>query len=214
VTTPTFSAPRRANDEQDGRAVAGGHPADPGLAKRTAAAGAAPVKNSAARRRSDYDGFVSVLTARDRETEHRRVAGGRLAARLCCARTTEFNRCAPSPVDACKERMQMFIDQLAKNAPAGPEATVSTWKPATQTTRSFYETMQKNHRTVAQATRSDLPAVSSTAQGNARCGRPGVVCREAMMLRHGNPCSRAYGRHRDHNVRPPRLDAASDRTGG
>jgi hypothetical protein len=72
VTTPTFSAPRRANDEQDGRAFAGGHPADPGLAKRTAAASAAPVKNSAARRRSDYDGFVSVLTARDRETEHRR----------------------------------------------------------------------------------------------------------------------------------------------
>jgi len=33
-----------------------------------------------------------------------------------------------------------------------------------ETIRSFYETMQKTYQTVAQATRSDLPAVSSTAK--------------------------------------------------
>jgi hypothetical protein len=34
-------------------------------------------------------------------------------------------------VDACKERLQTFIDQVAKkSAPAGSEATVSTWKSA------------------------------------------------------------------------------------
>jgi phasin family protein len=77
----------------------------------------------------------------------------------------EMTRYAQAQVDAYKENMRTYIDQVAKNAPVGSEATVSAWKSAMETTRSFYETMQKNYPSIPAAAARDLPAVSTAAKG-------------------------------------------------
>ncbi|WP_051391173.1 phasin family protein [Paraburkholderia mimosarum] len=74
----------------------------------------------------------------------------------------EFNRYAQTQVDACKGQVQTFIDQIAKNVPAGPEATFSARKSAVETTRSLNDTMQKSYEQAVEVARSDLAAVSST----------------------------------------------------
>ena len=80
----------------------------------------------------------------------------------------EFNRYAQTQVDAYKEQVQTFIDQIAKNVPADSAATLSVWKSAVETTRSFYETMQKSYEQAVEVAKSDLAAVSSTAKATRR----------------------------------------------
>ena len=80
---------------------------------------------------------------------------------------TEMTRCAQAQVEAYKENMRTYIDQVTKNTPVGSDATVSAWKSAMETTRSFYETMQKNNPAMAAAAAAanNLAAMSTTAKG-------------------------------------------------
>ena len=80
----------------------------------------------------------------------------------------EFNRYAQTQVDAYKEQVQTFIDQITKNVPGGPEATFSARKSAVETTRSLNETMQKSYEQAVEVAKSDLAAVSPTAKATRR----------------------------------------------
>jgi hypothetical protein len=155
---PVPRVPARLPDPQD--AARRSSTAPEAIPAAGALGGAAPVKNSAARRRSDYYGFSPCL----RHVTAKRStggAGGRLVAHLCSARTTDQSlrtitggRLQGAPADVYRSSRQKTRPP-ARKPPSAPGSR--RWK----TNRSFNETMHENCQTVAQAIKSDLPAFPS-----------------------------------------------------
>ena len=65
-------------------------------------------------------------------------------------------------------RVQAFIEEAAKNAPAGSEAAIAAWKSAISATTTLYETLQKTGQQAVQVAGTNFDAVTATAAKAAR----------------------------------------------
>jgi phasin family protein len=72
---------------------------------------------------------------------------------------------------------QAFVENLAKNAPAGSEAAVFAWKSAIETASATCEAARKTTRQARQIVESN---VSATPDAATRSTRPGVEQAEAV----------------------------------
>jgi phasin family protein len=70
----------------------------------------------------------------------------------------EFNEILVAQFKRCQHDLQAFVDNLAKNAPAGSEAVLSAWKSAIETANATFNTTQKATRQVVKSAESDVGA--------------------------------------------------------
>ncbi|QCP53890.1 phasin family protein [Trinickia violacea] len=87
----------------------------------------------------------------------------RQLADIASATIAEFVRAGEGQADAYNRRVQTLVDDLAKNAPSGSEATIAAWKSAITTTSTLMETLRKSAQQAVHATESNLAAISGTA---------------------------------------------------
>lgn len=75
----------------------------------------------------------------------------------------EVAQLAQTYYERYNDRVQALVDQAAKSAPAGSEATIAAWKSAIATTATLIETLQKTGQQAVQAAESNFDAVTATA---------------------------------------------------
>lgn len=81
------------------------------------------------------------------------------------AEVTQF---AQAQYERYNARVLAFIEETAKNAPAGSEAAIAAWKSAISATTTLYETLQKTGQQAVQVAGSNFDAVTATASKTAR----------------------------------------------
>ena len=98
-------------------------------------------------------------------------AYGRQFADIASATLAEFVKVGEGQADAYNRRVQTLVDDLAKNAPSGSEATIAAWKSAITTTSTLMETLRKTAQQAVHATESNLAAISSTGNAGRGAGK-------------------------------------------
>ncbi|CAE6808569.1 phasin family protein [Paraburkholderia haematera] len=66
------------------------------------------------------------------------------------------------------DRVQAFVEDAAKRAPAGSEAAIVAWKSAIAATTTLYETLQKTGQQAVQVAESNFDALTASAAKAAR----------------------------------------------
>jgi phasin family protein len=84
----------------------------------------------------------------------------------------EFTAAAEGNFKKSQHDVQMFVESLAKNAPAGSEALVSAWKSAigtaSETASSAYDAAKKATQQVVEIAESNVSAASSASAALAK----------------------------------------------
>lgn len=65
-------------------------------------------------------------------------------------------------------RVQEFIEEASKSAPAGSEAAIAAWKTAISATTTLYESLQKAGQQAVEVAGSNLEAVTASASKAAK----------------------------------------------
>ncbi|HUO60176.1 MAG TPA: phasin family protein [Candidatus Acidoferrales bacterium] len=71
---------------------------------------------------------------------------------------TDFTEILIAQFKRYQNDFQLFLDNLAKNAPAGSEAVLSAWKSAVETANATFETTQKATTQVVKSAESNVSA--------------------------------------------------------
>jgi phasin family protein len=80
----------------------------------------------------------------------------------------EFAQLAQTQYEAYNQRVQTFVENVARSAPAGSEAAIAGWKSAIGATHALVETLQKTSQQAAQLAESSFDAVATAASKTAR----------------------------------------------
>jgi phasin family protein len=75
----------------------------------------------------------------------------------------EVARFAQAHYERYNDRVQAFVEETAKRAPAGSEAAIAAWQSAIASTTALYETLQKTGQQAVQIAESNVEAVTATA---------------------------------------------------
>ncbi|WNC91320.1 TIGR01841 family phasin [Paraburkholderia sp. FT54] len=81
------------------------------------------------------------------------------------AEVTQFTQ---TQYERYNARVQAFVEEAAKNGPAGSEAAIAAWKSAIGASTTLYETLQKTGQQAVQVAGSNFDAVTATASKAAR----------------------------------------------
>jgi phasin family protein len=100
---------------------------------------------------------------------------GRQVFDIASSTQAELTQCAQAQYERYNARVQAFVEEAAKNAPAGSEAAIAAWKSAISATAALYETLQKTGQQAVQVAGSNLEAVTATASKAARRGAEQVA---------------------------------------
>jgi phasin family protein len=93
---------------------------------------------------------------------------GRQLFDIASTTQAEVTQFAQAQYERYNARVQAFVDETAKNAPAGSEAAIAAWKSAISATATLYETLQKTGQQAVQAAESNLDAVTTATSRTAR----------------------------------------------
>jgi phasin family protein len=93
---------------------------------------------------------------------------GRQVFDIASATQAELTQFAQAQYERHNARVQAFVEETAKNAPAGSEAAIAAWKSAISATTTLYETLQKTGQQAVQAAESNFNSVTTTASKAAR----------------------------------------------
>jgi phasin family protein len=80
----------------------------------------------------------------------------------------EFAQLAQTQYEAYNHRVQTFVENVARSAPAGSEAAIAGWKSAIGATHTLVETLQKTGQQAAQLAESSFDAIASAASKTAQ----------------------------------------------
>jgi phasin family protein len=93
---------------------------------------------------------------------------GRQVFDIASTTQAELTQFAQAQYERYNARVQAFVEEAAKNAPAGSEAAIAAWKSAISATSTLYETLQKTGQQAVQAAESNFNSVTATASKAAR----------------------------------------------
>jgi phasin family protein len=80
----------------------------------------------------------------------------------------EVAQLAQTQYERYNARVQVFIEEAAKSAPAGSEAAIAAWKSAISATTTLCESLQKTGQQVAEMAGTNLEAVTASTSKAAR----------------------------------------------
>ena len=81
---------------------------------------------------------------------------------------TEVAQLAQAQYERYNARMQVFIEEAAKSAPAGSEAAIAAWKTAISATTTLCESLQKTGQQAVEMAGTNLEAVTASASKAAK----------------------------------------------
>ena len=87
---------------------------------------------------------------------------------IVSATQAECARIAQTYYEAYNGRLQALVEDAARHAPTGSEATIAAWKSAITTTSTLVETLQKTGQQAVQLAESNLEAATAAASKAAR----------------------------------------------
>lgn len=87
---------------------------------------------------------------------------------IVSATQAEFARFVQAQCEAYGRQVQTLVEDVAKSAPAGSEATVAAWKSAISATSTLVETLQKTGQQAVEVAQSNLDTVTAAAAKGAR----------------------------------------------
>ncbi|MFM0238371.1 TIGR01841 family phasin [Paraburkholderia phytofirmans] len=93
---------------------------------------------------------------------------GRQVFDIASTTQAELTQFAQAQYERHNARVQSFVEEAAKTAPAGSEAAIAAWKSAISATSTLYETLQKTGQQAVQAAESNFNSVAATASKTAR----------------------------------------------
>ncbi|MFM0341955.1 TIGR01841 family phasin [Paraburkholderia fungorum] len=87
---------------------------------------------------------------------------------IVSATQAECVHTAQTYYEAYSGRLQVLVEDVARNAPAGSEAAIAAWKSAIATTSTLVETLQKTGQQAVQLAESNFEAATAVASKAAR----------------------------------------------
>jgi len=91
---------------------------------------------------------------------------------LVSATQAEFARIGKAQCETYGRQMKSVVEDAAKNAPAGSEATLTALDSAIAAANTLYETLQSSGQQAVEATRSNLEIASAAAKSATRAVEP------------------------------------------
>jgi phasin family protein len=88
---------------------------------------------------------------------------GRHLYDIASATQAEFTKVAEAQYDEQTKKVQAFVDNVAKNAPAGSETAVAALKSALNAANTTYETVQKAAKQAVEIAETNFNAAASVA---------------------------------------------------
>ncbi|HEX7935275.1 MAG TPA: TIGR01841 family phasin [Paraburkholderia sp.] len=85
----------------------------------------------------------------------------------------EVAQLAQTQYERYNARVQEFIDEAARSAPAGSEAAIAAWKSAISATTTLCESLQKTGQQAVQMAGTNLEAVTASASQASKRGAAG-----------------------------------------
>ncbi|MFM0367670.1 phasin family protein, partial [Paraburkholderia sediminicola] len=80
----------------------------------------------------------------------------------------EVAQLAQTQYERYNARVQEFIEEASKSAPAGSEAAIAAWKTAISATTTLYESLQKTGQQAVEMAGINLEAVTAPASRAAK----------------------------------------------
>lgn len=111
----------------------------------------------------DPQGFFAVQAGFAQPAADKAIAYGRNVYAIVSAAQTEFAQAAQSQFEQQQQAVQSFIDNAAKNAPAGSETAVAAFKSAITAAQGAYESVNKAAKQAAEMAETNFEAVTKAA---------------------------------------------------
>ncbi|KIP14385.1 phasin family domain protein [Burkholderia sp. MSHR3999] len=80
----------------------------------------------------------------------------------------EVLKAAQAGNESCVRRVQTFVEDATKHAPAGSEAAVAAWNSAIVAANTLYQTLEKTGQQAVEVARSNIDVVAAAASKNAK----------------------------------------------
>ncbi|BFG81375.1 phasin family protein [Paraburkholderia terrae] len=93
---------------------------------------------------------------------------GRQLFEIVSTTQAEVAQLAQTHYERYNARVQVFIEEAAKSAPAGSEAAIAAWKSAINATTALCESLQKTGQQAVEMTGTNLEAVTASTSRAAR----------------------------------------------
>ncbi|SKD04775.1 phasin family protein [Paraburkholderia hospita] len=93
---------------------------------------------------------------------------GRQLFEIASTTQAEVAQLAQTQYERYNARVQVFIEEAAKSAPAGSEAAIAAWKSAINATTTLCESLQKTGQQAAEMAGTNLEAVTASASKSAK----------------------------------------------
>jgi phasin family protein len=111
----------------------------------------------------DPQGFFAVQAGFAQPAAEKALAYGRSVYDIVSAAQSEFTQAAQSQFEQQQRSVQSFIDNAAKNAPAGSEGAVAALKSAFTAAQGAYESVNKAAKQATEIAESNFEAVTKAA---------------------------------------------------
>jgi len=111
----------------------------------------------------DPQGFFALQAGFAQPAADKAIAYGRNVYAIVSAAQTEFAQAAQSQIEQQQHAVQSFIDNAAKNAPAGSETAVAAFKSAITAAQGAYESVNKAAKQAAEMAETNFEAVTKAA---------------------------------------------------
>jgi phasin family protein len=111
----------------------------------------------------DPQGFFALQAGFAQPAAEKALAYGRSVYDIVSAAQSEFTRAAEAHFAQQQEAVQTFVDNAAKNAPAGSETAVAALKSAINAANTAYETVNKAAKQAVDIAESNIQAATKAA---------------------------------------------------
>jgi phasin family protein len=112
---------------------------------------------------TDPQGFFALQASFAQPATEKAIAYGRSVYDIVSATQSEFTRAAEAHVEQQQRAVQSFVDNAAKNAPAGSETAVAAIKSAFNAASTAYETVNKAAKQAVEIAQGNLQNATEAA---------------------------------------------------
>ncbi|MBN3811279.1 TIGR01841 family phasin [Paraburkholderia sp. Ac-20347] len=111
----------------------------------------------------DPQGFFALQAGFAQPAAEKALAYGRNVYAIVSAAQSEFTQAAQSQIEQQQHAVQTFVDNAAKNAPAGSETAVAAFKSAITAAQGAYDSVNKAAKQAAEMAETNFDAVTKAA---------------------------------------------------
>jgi phasin family protein len=111
----------------------------------------------------DAQEFLAVQASLTQPIAEKVLSYGRHVYEIASATQAEFSRVAEAQYEEQNRKVQAFVDNMGKNAPAGSETAVAVMKSAITAANTTYETVHKATKQAVEIAESNFNAAATAA---------------------------------------------------